>query len=174
MAEDSTQLRHLFEAAGYRVTERPGGWAAIRSRDRRSVVFSDEVRTPTDLEGAFAPDAIHRVLVYPESPGTVARTLAAERGIETFDTATIGSALGELLLLPVASATAAGPATGQARSRPLPQSSLRESAWSADVSLARMPSGLPLRPNSERRFASSRSSWPPTASELLPLTADAA
>ncbi len=142
MAEDSTQLRHLFEAAGYRVTERPGGWAAIRSRDRRSVVFSDEVRTPTDLEGAFAPDAIHRVLVYPEDPGTVARTLAAERGIETFDTATIGSALGELLLLPVASATAAGPATGQAGPLETPPSIFPEGE--------RVVRGRLSRPDAER------------------------
>lgn len=99
-AESSELLRQLFEAAGYRVTLRPGGWSATRSRDRRSVVFSEEVRSPTELEGAFAPDAIHRVLLYVADPGTVARSLAAERGVEVFDTATIGSALGELLLLP--------------------------------------------------------------------------
>lgn len=101
-AEESMQLRRLFEAAGYRVTEREGGWAALRTRDRRSVVFSDEVRTPSDLEDAFAPDAIHRVLLFPDEPGEVARALATERGIEVFDTVTIGAALGELLLLPPA------------------------------------------------------------------------
>lgn len=100
-AEESSHLKQLFLAAGYRVTDRPGGWTAVRSRDRRCVVYSEEVRTPSDWEGEFAPDAIHRVLLYPADPGPVARSLAAERDMEVFDPATLGSALGELLLLPL-------------------------------------------------------------------------
>jgi hypothetical protein len=142
VAEDSTQLRHLFEAAGYRVTERSGGWAAVRSRDRRSVVFSDAVRTPTDLESAFAPDAIHRVLVYPEDPGTVARSLASERGIEIFDTVTIGSALGELLLLPASPSPGAGSAGGAFASLETPPSIFPEGE--------RIVRGRLSRPEAER------------------------
>jgi len=110
--EGSVLLRQLFEAAGYRLTDREGGWTALRPRDRRCVVFSEEVRTPTDLEPAFASDAIHRVLLYREDPGPVARSLASERGIEVFDTSTIGNALGELLLLPPGVPAAPGEPSG--------------------------------------------------------------
>lgn len=99
-SEDSHLLKGLFAAAGYHVTDSAGGWTAVRPRDRRCVIFTEEVRSPSAFDGAFPHDAIHRVLLYPSDPGPVARSLAAERGIEVFDPAAIGSALGELLLLP--------------------------------------------------------------------------
>ncbi len=46
----------------------------------------------------FPPDAVHRTVVYDDEPGPVARTLAADRGIEVLDPSNLGSALGELLL----------------------------------------------------------------------------
>ncbi|MGI0055670.1 MAG: hypothetical protein ACREB9_02260 [Thermoplasmata archaeon] len=92
------RLRALLEAADFQVTERSEGWVASRGRDRRVLVLLRDVRAPHDVEGAFPPDAIYRAVVYPEDPGAVARGLAAELGIELFDTDSIGSALGEILL----------------------------------------------------------------------------
>ena len=100
VGEESTLLRQLFQAAGYRVNDHPRGWTAVRARDRRSVVFSEEVISPVELEATFLSDALHRVLIYPSDPGPVARSLASERGIEVFDLASIGATLGELLLFP--------------------------------------------------------------------------
>ncbi len=97
----AAELRLLFEAAGYRVEDRPEGWVASRSRDRRAVVAAGAMHSPADFEPWFPADSIHRVLYYPEDPGEVARRLAADRGMEVLDPATLGPALGELLLGPV-------------------------------------------------------------------------
>ncbi len=92
------RLRRLLEAAEYQVSERPEGWAAVRSSERRVIVLLRDVRSPRDVEPAFPPDAIHRAIVYPAEPGDVARSLAGDRGIEVFTPATIALALGEILL----------------------------------------------------------------------------
>ena len=91
-------LLRLLEAAGYRVEERPGLVRAVRAKDLRAVLLVESSRSPAELEAEFPSAMVHRTIVYPESPGDVARTLASERGIEIVDPSTIGPALGELLL----------------------------------------------------------------------------
>jgi hypothetical protein len=91
-------LRRLLEAAGYRLDDRPAGLLAVRGRDRRGVFLVDGPRSPTEVEGEFPPDLIHRILVYEADPGAVARELASGKGIEIIDETTLGPALGELLL----------------------------------------------------------------------------
>ncbi len=96
--ERARRLRRLFEAAEYTVQGRPEGLVATRGRDHRVVVILASVRTPHDVEDAFPPDAIHRAIVYPSEPGSVARSLAAERSIEVLDPTSFAAALDELLL----------------------------------------------------------------------------
>jgi hypothetical protein len=91
-------FRRLLEAAGYRLEDRPGALRAVRGRDHRAVLVVDGLPSPAEADPEFPGDAVHRTIVYPEDPGTVARSLASERGIEVLDPSTLGSALGELLL----------------------------------------------------------------------------
>ncbi|HYK93358.1 MAG TPA: hypothetical protein VEY07_04875 [Thermoplasmata archaeon] len=91
-------LRRLLEAAGYRLEDRPGGLRAVRGRDHRAVLIVAGLPSPAEVDAEFPSDAVHRTIVYPEDPGTVARSIASERGIEILDPSTLGSALGELLL----------------------------------------------------------------------------
>jgi len=91
-------LLWLLAAAGYRVQARGDASVAFRLRDRRTVVLVGAARSPAELEGLFPPDSVHRTILYDDDPGPVARTLAADRGIEILDPSTLGSALGELLL----------------------------------------------------------------------------
>jgi hypothetical protein len=63
-------------------------------------VIVSSSRSPAQVEGLFPPDTVYRTIVYDDDPGAVARTLAADRGIEVLDPSTLGSALGELLLPP--------------------------------------------------------------------------
>lgn len=91
-------LRRLLEAAGYRLDDRPDVLCAVRARDHRAVLIVGTHRSPVELDGLFPTDAAHRTIVYPDEPGSVARGLASERGIELLDPSTLGSALGELLL----------------------------------------------------------------------------
>ncbi|HEV2230587.1 MAG TPA: hypothetical protein VGS18_00145 [Thermoplasmata archaeon] len=91
-------LRRLLEAAGYRLEDRPPGVLAVRGRDRRGILIVDGRRAPTELEGEFPPDLIHRTLLYSEDPGSLARELASSRGFEILDGSSLGPALGELLL----------------------------------------------------------------------------
>lgn len=95
--EPYARLRRLLEAAEYQVTDRPEGWLAVRGRDRRALVLLREARAPHDIEAAFPARSLHRAVVYPEEPGPVARGLAAELGLEVFDRASVGAALGEIL-----------------------------------------------------------------------------
>ena len=92
------RLCRLLEAADYQVSELPEGWVAIRPSKHRAIVLLRELRSPRDVEPAFPSDALHRAIVYPDEPGDVARSLAADRGIEVFTPATIAFALGEILL----------------------------------------------------------------------------
>lgn len=91
-------LLRLLTAAGYRIQVRGDVSLAVRLRDRRSVVLAVATRSPAELEGLFPTDSVHRTILYDDDPGPVARTLAADRGIEILDPSTLGPALGELLL----------------------------------------------------------------------------
>ena len=91
-------LRRLLEAAGYRLEDRGGSVRAVRGRDHRAVLIVDGLPSPAEVDPDFPGDSIHRTIVYPEDPGSVARGIASERGIEILDPSTLGSALGELLL----------------------------------------------------------------------------
>lgn len=91
-------LRRLLEAAGYRLEDRPNALRAVRGRDHRSVLLVQGLPSPAEIDPEFPPDTVHRTIVYPEDPGSVARSIASERGIEVLDPSTLGSALGELLL----------------------------------------------------------------------------
>ncbi len=91
-------LRRLLEAAGYRLEDREAGLRAVRPRDHRAVLVTSALPSPAEVDVEFPPDAVHRTLVYPEDPGSIARAIASERGIEILDPSTLGSALGELLL----------------------------------------------------------------------------
>lgn len=103
-AATAAELRRLFEAAGYRIEDHPQGWVASRIRDRRAFVAAAALNSPAEFDTWYPTDSIHRVLYYSEDPGEVARTLASGRGIEVLDPATLGIALGELLLGPVIAA----------------------------------------------------------------------
>jgi len=91
-------LLRLLTAAGYRIQVRGELSVAVRVRDRRAVVLVVATRSPEELEGVFPSDSLHRTIVYDDDPGPVARTMAAELGIEILDPSTLGPALGELLL----------------------------------------------------------------------------
>jgi hypothetical protein len=107
----SSHLGRLLEAAGYRVEGRPEGTVAVRSRDHRAVVIVAAPRSPADIDSLFPGDAVHRTIVYDDEPGSVARALAADRGIEILEPTTLGMALGELLL-PAPSGTLDGAEEG--------------------------------------------------------------
>jgi hypothetical protein len=98
LASTVSVLRRLLEAAGYRLDDQPDVLSAVRARDHRAVLIVSTHRSPVELDSLFPGDAAHRTIVYPEEPGSVARGLASERGIELLDPSTLGSALGELLL----------------------------------------------------------------------------
>ncbi|MCI4373622.1 MAG: hypothetical protein L3K02_08295 [Thermoplasmata archaeon] len=91
-------LLRLLTTAGYRIQVRGDASVAVRLRDRRAVVLAAATRSPGELEGLFPGDAVQRTIVYDDDPGPVARTFAADRGIEILDPGTLGPALGELLL----------------------------------------------------------------------------
>lgn len=107
-AGPAAELRRLFDAAGYRIQDQRDGWIAVRARDRRAFVVAGAPHSPAEFERWFPEDSVHRVLYYSEEPGEVARRLAADRGVELLDPATLGSALGELLLGPATPVLEAG------------------------------------------------------------------
>ncbi|MCI4357818.1 MAG: hypothetical protein L3J95_05600 [Thermoplasmata archaeon] len=91
-------LRRLLEAAGYRLEDRRSGLLAVRAADRRVVFLVQGRRSPTEVEEELPSDMVHRSLVYDEDPGSIAREIASNRGIEILDACSLGPALGELLL----------------------------------------------------------------------------
>ncbi len=97
-ASPSPILGRLLEAAGYRLEPRSQAILAVRATDRRAVLLARATRSPAEIEPWFPADSVHRTIVYDDEPGETARTLAADRGIEILTPATLGSALGELLL----------------------------------------------------------------------------
>lgn len=116
-APPSSVLGRLLTAAGYRVETRGEVTIAIRSRDHRAVVIAASIRSPVDVETLFPSDSIQRTIVYDDEPGEVARSLAADRGIEVVEPSTLGSALGEILL--PGPSTTEEEETGAADSSPL-------------------------------------------------------
>ena len=108
-APPSSVLGRLLEAAGYRLESRNQVTLAHRPRDHRAVVIAPSARSPVEIEHWFPSDAVYRTIVYDDEPGSIARGLAADRGIEVLDPATLGSALAEILLpSPVDPAAGAG------------------------------------------------------------------
>ncbi len=99
-AEWMAPLERILSAAGYEVQTRPEGLLAVRGRDRRAVVVVRGLLSPVEIAPLFPPDIVHRSAVYREDPGSVARSLAADRGIEVVDRSTLGASLGEILLWP--------------------------------------------------------------------------
>ncbi len=102
-------LPRLLEAAGYRLERRGEVVLAVRERDHRAIAVVGAARSPAEVERLFPGTAVHRTIVYDEDPGTVARSLAADRGMEVLDPSTLGAALGELLLPPPAEPKVAEP-----------------------------------------------------------------
>jgi hypothetical protein len=94
------QLRRLLTAARYRVEDSSVGLLAYRAVDRRAVVIVPGPTSPLEVERELPTDSVHRTIVYAEEPGPAARGAAAEHGLEILIPDTLGSALGELLLLP--------------------------------------------------------------------------
>jgi len=103
-ASPSSVLGRLLEAAGYHVGPRGEATLAVRSRDRRAVLIVAANRSPAEVDRWFPTDTVHRTVVYDDDPGSTARALAADRGIEVLDPSTLGAALAELLLPPLAAA----------------------------------------------------------------------
>ena len=96
----NSALEKLLEAAGYHLEMRAESLLAVRPRDHRAVVVLSAARSPSEVEALFPTDSVRRTLVYDDDPGSAARSLAADRGIEVLDPSTLGPGLGELLLLP--------------------------------------------------------------------------
>lgn len=99
-APPSSVLGRLLEAAGYRLEDRAEAVLAVRSRDHRAVVVVAATRSPAEVERWFPTDCVHRTIVYDDEPGSIARSLAADRGIEVLVPSSLGPALAELLLPP--------------------------------------------------------------------------
>ncbi|MGI0071764.1 MAG: hypothetical protein ACRECT_06835 [Thermoplasmata archaeon] len=112
IAPPSSVLGRLLEAAGYRLDARADAAVAVRSKDHRAVVVVNAARSPVEVDRWFPSDAVHRTIVYDDDPGSMARELAAERGIEVLDPSTLGPALAELLL-PAPSGPAEGGGPGE-------------------------------------------------------------
>jgi hypothetical protein len=117
VAPPSSVLGRLLEAAGYRIELRDDATLAVRGHDHRAVLIVGATRSPAEIERWFPTDAIHRTIVYDDDPGTTARALAADRGIEVLEPSTLGSALAELLLPPPRASE--GPDEGVRDSGPL-------------------------------------------------------
>ncbi len=94
------QLKRLLVAARYRVDDATIGVVAYRATDRRAVAILAGPVSPLEADREFPTGCVHRTLVYAEEPGPAARGAAAEHGLEILVPETLGTALGELLLLP--------------------------------------------------------------------------
>jgi hypothetical protein len=102
----SPLLRRVLMAAGYHLEDRPLGLRAIRRADRRAVVVVASASSIEEIATEFPDECVRRTIVCAEEPGEPARAFAAEHGLEVLVPETLGSALGEMLLLgpPVESA----------------------------------------------------------------------
>lgn len=86
-------------AAGYHLEDRPLGLRAIRRADRRAVVVVASASSIEEVASEFPDECVRRTIVCAEEPGEPARAYAAEHGLEVLVPETLGSALGEMLLL---------------------------------------------------------------------------
>lgn len=86
-------------AAGYHLEDRPLGLRAIRRADRRAVFVVASVPSLEEIASEFPEECVRRTVVCAEDPGEPARAWAAEHGLEVLVPETLGSALGEMLLL---------------------------------------------------------------------------
>ena len=102
----SPLLRRVLMAAGYHLEDRPLGLRAIRRADRRAVFVVASASSIEEIASEFPDECVRRTIVCAEDPGEPARAFAAEHGLEVLVPETLGSALGEMLLLgpPVESA----------------------------------------------------------------------
>jgi hypothetical protein len=102
----SPLLRRVLMAAGYHLEDRPLGLRAIRRADRRAVFVVASASSIEEIATEFPDECVRRTIVCAEEPGEPARAWAAEHGLEVLVPETLGSALGEMLLLgpPVESA----------------------------------------------------------------------
>jgi hypothetical protein len=115
LAPPSSVLGRLLVAAGYHLEGRGEATLAVRTKDHRAVLIVAATRSPAEVDRWFPTDAVHRTIVYDDDPGPAARALASDRGIEVLEPRTLGAALAELLLPPLApSADATGPESGDA------------------------------------------------------------
>jgi hypothetical protein len=98
-------------AAGYHLEDRPLGLRAIRRADRRAVFVVASASSIEEIASEFPDECVRRTIVCAEEPGEPARAFAAEHGLEVLVPETLGSALGEMLLLgpPVETAETAPP-----------------------------------------------------------------
>jgi len=109
VAPPSSVLGRLLEAAGYRLEARADATLAVRARDHRAVVIVGATRSPAEVDRWFPSDCVHRTIVYDDEPGSTARSLASDRGIEVLAPSSLGPALAELLLPPPSDSGEASP-----------------------------------------------------------------
>ena len=107
----SPLLRRVLMAAGYHLEDRPLGLRAIRRADRRAVFVVVAATSIEEIASEFPDECVRRTIVCAEEPGEPARAFAAEHGLEVLVPETLGSALGEMLLMgpPVESGEIAAP-----------------------------------------------------------------
>ncbi|MCI4334679.1 MAG: hypothetical protein L3K04_03505 [Thermoplasmata archaeon] len=100
-AAELSQLRRLFLAAGYRLSDNDRGLLAWRFEDRRAVLLLAPDQPLVEAARELPADAAHRTLLCLTEPGEEVRGLAAQLGVELLLPEMLGPALGELLLRPI-------------------------------------------------------------------------
>jgi len=115
----SPLLRRVLMAAGYHLEDRPLGLRAIRRSDRRAVFVVASASSIEEIASEFPDECVRRTIVCAEDPGEPARVFAAEHGLEILVPETLGSALGEMLLLGPAVETAEPVVPGPVTTPPL-------------------------------------------------------
>ncbi len=115
----SPLLRRVLMAAGYHLEDRPLGLRAIRRADRRGVYVVASASSIEEIANEFPDECVRRTIVCAEEPGEPARAFAAEHGLEVLVPETLGSALGEMLLLGPPVESAETPPPGPVTTPPL-------------------------------------------------------
>lgn len=98
-AGESSQLRRLLLAAGYRLTDTERGLLAWRFEDRRAILIASSELDVGPAARELPADAAHRTILCTGEPAEEARSAASELGVELLWPDTLGPALGEILLL---------------------------------------------------------------------------
>ncbi|MCI4345753.1 MAG: hypothetical protein L3K07_03240 [Thermoplasmata archaeon] len=112
-SSEAPQLRRLLSAAGYRLSDNEHGLLAWRFEDRRGILIVAPGVSLADAAGELPTDAAHRTLLVSTELGEESRALASELGVELLVPDTLGSALGELLLLSPGPAPAESPPSSE-------------------------------------------------------------